>query len=288
MATRQAQVNAVAAKAGPGEAGSYVDWAAVIAGTVLASAISLVLLTFGAAIGLSLVSPFERQGASGPVFAIALALWVLWVVVSSFLAGGYLAGRMRRRAWDATAHEVEMRDGAHGLTVWALGILVAAMMAAAGVSGIVRGSADVAGAVASAGVGPEGGAEEIGYAVDSLFRSLDPQTEPAETEAARSEVTRILAQSLGQGEISNEDKTYVTGLVAARTGQEQADVERRVDQILADARQVVESARKAGIWTAFLTAAALLTGAAAAWWGASSGGRHRDEGTDFSRFTRWR
>ena len=38
------------------EQGSYVDWAAIIAGVVLASAISLLLLTFGSALGLSFVN----------------------------------------------------------------------------------------------------------------------------------------------------------------------------------------------------------------------------------------
>jgi hypothetical protein len=273
------------ARAGTGETKSYLDWAAVIAGTVLSSAISLVLLTFGAAIGLSMVSPFEGEGASGPVFAVALGLWILWVIVSSFIAGGYLAGRMRRRAWDATPHEVEMRDGAHGLTVWALSILVAGLMAAAGVSGIVRGGSEVAGAVASASAGGESDSDAFGYAVDSLFRSTDQRVDPTE---ARGEVARILARGAARGEISDADKTYVARLVAARTGVEPVEAERRVNEVVADARQAAETARKAGIWTAFLTAAALLTGAATAWMGASAGGRHRDEGIDFSRLTRWR
>ncbi|MBE0533126.1 MAG: hypothetical protein IH626_20075 [Rhodospirillales bacterium] len=273
------------ALAGTGETKSYLDWAAVIAGTVLSSAISLVLLTFGAAIGLSMVSPFEGEGASGPAFAIALGLWILWVIVSSFIAGGYLSGRMRRRAWDATPHEVEMRDGAHGLTVWALSILVAGLMATAGVSGIVRGGSEVAGAVASAGAGGDSGPDAFGYAVDSLFRSTDQRVDPAE---ARGEVARILATGAARGEISDADKTHIARLVAARTGVEPVEAERRVTEVVAEARQAAETARKAGIWTAFLTAAALLTGAAAAWWGASAGGRHRDEGIDFSRLTRWR
>ena len=287
MATRQGQAAATAetVRATPGETKSYIDWAAVVAGTVLSSAISLVLLTFGTAIGLSMVSPFEGEGTSGPVFAIALGLWVLWVVVSSFIAGGYLAGRMRRRAWDATPHEVEVRDGAHGLTVWALCILVAGLMAAAGVSGIVRGGSEVAGAVASAGAGTDRGPEAFGYAVDSLFRSVDQRVDPA---AARDEVARILAKSAVRGEIPDADRTYVARLVAARTGVEPAEAERRLNQVVMEAKQAADTARKAGIWTAFLTAAALLTGAAAAWWGASAGGKHRDEGIDFSRLTRWR
>jgi hypothetical protein len=35
----------------------YVSWGAAIAGALLASALSFVLLTFGSAVGLSLVSP---------------------------------------------------------------------------------------------------------------------------------------------------------------------------------------------------------------------------------------
>ena len=37
------------------EGRSYVDWSAIFAGAAVAAAISLVLLTFGAALGLSLV-----------------------------------------------------------------------------------------------------------------------------------------------------------------------------------------------------------------------------------------
>lgn len=287
MATSQAQ-----SAAGPDPArmaagtSSHMDWGAVIAGAALAAAVALVLLTFGAAIGLSLVSPFEGQGAPDPVFAIALALWVLWVIVSSFAAGGYLAGRLRRRVWDATAHEVEVRDGAHGLTVWSLGILLSAMLAAAGVSGMLRGGAQAAGAVASAAAGETGG--PFGYVVDSLFRSPDAQAAVAATEAERGEVGRILARGIASGDIADADKTYVARLVATATGLEQAGAEQRVNEVLGNARQAAETARKVGIWTAFLTAAALLCGAAGAWFGASAGGRHRDEGIDFSRLTRWR
>ena len=50
--------------------------------------------------------------------AVTVGLWTAWVVVSSFMAGGYLAGRLRRRAFDATAHEVEVRgDDIGGIAV---------------------------------------------------------------------------------------------------------------------------------------------------------------------------
>ena len=43
---------------------SIVDWAAIIAGGLLATAISFILITFGSAIGLSLTSPYEGSGFS--------------------------------------------------------------------------------------------------------------------------------------------------------------------------------------------------------------------------------
>src|SRR5256885_1652440 len=43
---------------------SFVEWGAVLAGAFLAAGISFVLLTFGAAIGLSATSPWPNSGAS--------------------------------------------------------------------------------------------------------------------------------------------------------------------------------------------------------------------------------
>jgi len=122
--------------AGPDES-SYVDWPAIFAGTVLATAISFVLLTFGSALGLSLTSAYSGRGMSLAGFAIAAALWLLWVQISSFTAGGYLTGRLRRRKHDATEEESDIRDGSHGLVVWAVGILLGAMIALSGISSAV-------------------------------------------------------------------------------------------------------------------------------------------------------
>src|SRR5262245_1706697 len=89
---------------------SYVEWGAVMAGAIAASAISFVLLTAGAAIGLSLLSPYPSQ-SYGKAAATVAAFWVIIVPIFSFLIGGYIAGRMRA-AWDPVdAEEVAFRDG---------------------------------------------------------------------------------------------------------------------------------------------------------------------------------
>jgi hypothetical protein len=264
----------------------YVDWCAVFAGTVIAAAISLVLLTFGSAIGLSLVSPYEGRSASKALFFVALGLWVLWVVVSSNLAGGYVAGRMRRRVGDATEQESDVRDGVHGLVVWGLGVLIAALFALVGVTGVAATGAKAAGGAASASASDQARSDPFGYTVDTMFRAGDP-SRVGDTDAAKREVARILARGTTGQPISDDDKAYVGRLVAARTGLSQDEATRRVDDVLAKAKETANAARKAAIITGFGLAAALLAAAAAAWFAAIMGGRHRDQGTGLASVFPW-
>src|SRR5258708_5172093 len=121
----------------PVEQHSYVEWSAIFAGIALASAIALIMLTFGSAIGLSFANFRGGTNVSPIWIAVAAASWLLWVEVPSMMAGAYLAGRMRRRMHDATEHESDIRDGAHGLIVWAGALLVGALIAVGGISSTV-------------------------------------------------------------------------------------------------------------------------------------------------------
>jgi hypothetical protein len=112
--------------------GSYVEWGPVIAGAVLASAISVVLLQFGSAIGLAATSPFHADRELTPGGMIAIGLWILWIQVTASMAGGYLSGRLRAPLTSVADHEREVRDGFHGLLVWATGTVAVALAAAAG------------------------------------------------------------------------------------------------------------------------------------------------------------
>jgi len=98
---------------------SYVEWAPIIAGAVLAGAVSLLLLQFGAAIGIAADYAITAADSDLAWRIVAIAIWLFWVALLSSLLGGYLAGRMRSPIPDATPHEAEFRDGVHGLLVWA-------------------------------------------------------------------------------------------------------------------------------------------------------------------------
>ncbi|TRW92044.1 hypothetical protein FNJ84_21260 [Paracoccus sp. M683] len=115
---------------------SYVDVGAVIAGTVVAVGASAVLSGFGAAIGLGSIS-FDE----GSISAFGLILTALFVVISMvlvYMLGGYISGRMRRRAEGSTVEEVKVQDGLHGLVVWGLGTILSAFVVAGAITGTVK------------------------------------------------------------------------------------------------------------------------------------------------------
>lgn len=280
---------------------SYVDWAAVIAGIVLASAISLLLLTFGSAVGLSFTN-LRSLGNTAPVWAgIAAVSWLLWVQISSFMAGGYLTGRMRRRFGDATEHESDVRDGAHGLLVWSGALVVGAIIAVGGIGaaasavGNAIGTATTAASNVARGAAASPGAASAldpnAYFVDELFRLPPGATAPQGVNMAdvRGEAGRIIITDAAAGSVPDSDKTYLVQLVSRSTGlpQDQAqarvnDTLKAIDDAKAKAADAAETARKTAVIAAFITAASLLVSAVGAYWAAMKGGRHRDDGTVFA------
>lgn len=272
----------------------YVDWSAVFAGAIVAAAIFTLMTTFGAAIGLSAASPFPGKGMSATAIGIATALWVVWIAVSSFAVGGYLTGRLRRRIHDASEHESDVRDGAHGLVVWALGALLIAYLTTSSVTGIFKATAGGATAIAS-GIAQKTAeaVDPLAIASDRLLRGATPS--PTATDSLKPEIARILAASAGSGSISADDKAYLGSQIAARSGVTPQEATKRIDDTMAQiaqatdkARELADSARRVSILVAFLTAASLAISAAAAWWAAGLGGNHRDTGVDLSHLTTWR
>jgi hypothetical protein len=252
----------------PGGPLSYVHWGPVIAGAVVAAAAFFTLMTFASALGLAIASPSPTWRDGSVALALLSGLWVLLVALGCFGLGGYIAGRVRS-SWATSVDEVEFRDGTHGLLVWALAVLLGAVLAWA-----------TATTFASVGAGTSGLRPAQGepavltYELDRLFRSeRRPDTVDPE---ARAEAGRILMRGLGRSGLTAEDRTYLTRLVAARTGLSPGDADRRISQVLEDGRRAARRARAMAVIVGFMTAASLAAGAAAAWFAAGIGGRHRD------------
>jgi hypothetical protein len=261
---------------------SAVSWAAIFAGAVSAIALTIVLTSLGAGLGLTSVSAWPNVGASATTFTIGAGIGLIVVQWLASALGGFVTGRLRTKWAGLHTHEVFFRDTAHGFLSWALttilGTLLLASAASSVVSGGVRAASTVAGGAAQAAT-----SSVSSYAVDGLFRSdrIDASTS---TQDAAAQATRILANGVRNGDVPPADRTYLAQLVAAKAGIPQADAQKRVDDTIAGAkdaevkaRQAADAARKATATFAIFTALALLIGAFVAMAAAAFGGNLRDE-----------
>ncbi|MGH6769486.1 MAG: hypothetical protein ACRECO_10760 [Xanthobacteraceae bacterium] len=253
----------------PGGPLSYIHWGPVFAGAVLAAAVFYVLMTFAAAVGLAVASPSPTWRDTSVGLAILSGVWLLVVALGSYGLGGYLAGRVRS-SWSTGADEIEFRDGAHGLLVWALASVIGGVLI--GASATLLASATTTSTANQRGTSTE--PAYLAVELDRLFRS-QKRTEPVEPEV-RAEAGRILLSGIGR-DVRPDDRTHLVRLVSARTGLAQPEADKRVAQVLAETRQAGRRTRASGIIIGFMTAASLALGAVAAWFAAGVGGRHRDQ-----------
>ena len=271
---------------------SGVSWPAVIGGAFTAAAVSLILLALGSGFGLASISPWSGSGASATTFTI---MGGIWLIVTQWVAsgvGGYLTGRLRIKWAGLHTHEVFFRDTANGFLMWAVATVIGAVLLASATSSVLSGTARAAAnavggasAEAARSAVPSGAnaADPTSYFVDSLFRTDRPAGNASDAEV-KAESGRILLNGLRNGEVSSSDRTYLAQLVAARTGLSQADAEKRVNEVLAQAkdaelkvRQAADTARKAGAYASIFAALSMLIGAFIACVGSALGGQQRDE-----------
>jgi hypothetical protein len=117
----------------------------------------------------------------------------------------------------------------------------------------------------------------IAYDLDRLFRSeRRPQGVEGNMNYPRAEAARILLTASSHRGMQPDDRTYLVRLVGALTGIAQPDAERRVDQVVAQAKENISRARRSAVILGFMVGAATLLGAAAAWYVACAAGRQRD------------
>ena len=289
------------------EESPLVSWGAIVAGAIAAAALTLVLLAFGAGMGFSAVSPWSNSGVSASTFQIGTGIYLIVVAMLASTVGGFIAGRLRTKWVGVHEHEVFFRDTAHGFLAWGLATVLSAAFLASAASNIAGG--------ASSGLVPVSGGP-VDYYVDALLRSnsvladefdllardrvamllhieLDgvvhlrggvgelasnPTANPNTTDlrATRREIARILTTGLRDGDVLAPDRTYLAQVVAARTGLSQADADKRVSDVIYQAKTALDDARKAAAKLSLWLTASLLIGAFCASLAATEGGYVRD------------
>jgi len=259
---------------------SAVSWQAVLAGTVVAMAATFVLVALGTGVGMASISPWPGRGMSATTFSVMGAIWLVVVQWVSSALGGYTTGRLRTKWAGVHTHEVFFRDTAHGLVTWASATVFGALLLAASAmhtagSGLQAAAmASNAAAVEHTGHRGWGGEGAGGYEVDKLFRSSSGEPIAPERYA---EATRTLSAAVASGGLSDEDRSYIARMVAARSGISLEEAQKRVDDTVARMRKAADEARRAPAETSIYMALSMLIGAFIACAAAALGGRLRDE-----------
>jgi hypothetical protein len=252
-------------------------WGGIFAGALVAAAVSFVLLEFAAAIGLSVSSTAPTWRATSIPLWVLSGVYLVFVSLASFGAGGYVCGRLQGLAYranqDAAADidGIEFFDGLNGLVTWGLAILIGAALALGALDAVAP-SANPSGAF-----GTSSSKAELLLAdeLDKLFRS-DRRPADGDLEYRRAEASRILMTATSNSGVSSDDRDYLSSIVASRSGLDPAASDQRVSDAIAQSKLAISRARAATAIEAFAAAAALLIGAAVAWFAAIEGGRDRE------------
>lgn len=259
----------------PPQSRAGISWAAVLAGSAVTAALTLLLLSLGVGLGMSAVSPWGGSGVSATTFKVGAGLYLIVIAMIASGLGGHITGRLRHRYTGIHDNEVYFRDTANGFVAWAVASVVGTAFLASAAGGLVGGAAT--GAATAAGQN----AAAMPY-VDKLLRS-DAAAPPAQQGGmtsdsdARGELSRLLGAALrDHRDLKADDRTYLAQVVARRTGVSQPDAQKRVDEVITETKADLDAARKATLQLALWLTASLFLGAFASSIAAAEGGAIRD------------
>src|SRR4029077_16029531 len=177
----------------------YITWTPAILGALAATALSSILITFGATVGLGISSTAPTWRDASAALWLLSGLYLIIQAVLSFGVGGYIAGRTRVGLVASDASEIEHRDGLHGLAAWAIAVVLGVTLAA------LLGSATLSRSNNS-GVSSRTSAAEpvLSYELDRLFRPARRAAANVNLSQERAEAGRILLTSSSHSGMSTE------------------------------------------------------------------------------------
>src|SRR5258705_3018599 len=168
----------------------YLHWTPVILGALVATALSSILVAFGATMGLGISSTAPTWRDASAALWLLSGLYLIIQAALSFGVGGYIAGRTSVGLAASDAAEVEHRDGLHGLAAWALAVVLGVVLAA------LLGSATLSRSNSNAASSRTSVAEPLlSYELDRLFRPGRRAAANVDFSQERAEAGRILLTS---------------------------------------------------------------------------------------------
>lgn len=257
-----------------------ISWGAVIAGVVVALALTLILNMLGVGIGVSTLDVYENDNPTAGTFSTLAAIWwTLSGIIASY-AGGYIASRLSGRPKTSTGEW-------HGLTSWALTTLLLFYLLTTSLAGLAGGIYNsVSGAVGGLGRGASSaisGQVQSSDLNSSIERQLREATGISDANVLRDLATSLLRSSVtgDQAQMADTRERAASALAtsqnisieAARTRIAQYEQQYRetVEKTKQQALQVTDATAKAISRGALLGSLALAFGALAGWFGGRAG-----------------
>jgi len=187
------------------------------------------------------------RGSSAALVLLS-GLYLVLVATASYGFGAYIAARLRVPSAN-TSDISEFRNGVDGLLVWALATLLTGLIALAIAQAAPRSATPSGSSEQTSFVGEN----IIAFDLDRLFRSeRRPQGLVENMNYPRAEAARILLTASSHRGIQAEDRNYLVRLVATVTGLAPPDAERRVDQVIAQAKDnISRAAELASFWASW-------------------------------------
>jgi len=152
------------------------SWGPVVAGAVIATAVTFFLVLIGSGLGLALTSAHSATGNGLKTFLTLGAIYFVAAQAFGFAIGGHVAGRLMPPAVTDSEEET-FRADAHGLAVWGLAVVFGLGLLALT-------------AVSTISVGATKTATPANYWADKLLRpATTQQSSLAYTQFAQNDVT---------------------------------------------------------------------------------------------------
>jgi predicted RNA binding protein with dsRBD fold (UPF0201 family) len=119
-----------------------ISWGAIIAGVIVGLVIEITLALLGTAIGLTYIEPQTKDTSMSAAMKVSLFWWLITWLISLFL-GSMVAAKLSG-IWLKSASAM------HGLTTWAVSVILTIMLLTSAVGSIVGGAFSLIGKSASA------------------------------------------------------------------------------------------------------------------------------------------
>jgi hypothetical protein len=233
----------------------------------------ILLSILGVALGANGVHLTAATAPGVTNYGVGAGLWTIVNVILAMAFGGYVAARL-------SGTHSHLDGELHGITVWAIAILLAtaflAQTASIGVGIVATGAGVGAGSFSNLEtrqVNPQ-------TLADRLQHSLNTNGDP--TQMTHSQITNEISALIGRrvfdGTLTDQERDRLTGLVAANDGLSKEEAARRVAAIEQDATSTLARAEQQATngmaHGARALVSALILGLGAAMLGAWMGTRH--------------